>query len=273
MVKVDSFRRVQDYLKQIGQDGKATPGGKAAYGQWPREAEPLMELELQWLELVKLAFNEDQALDVLDAGCGNGIRFIPFIESLLRSGKSVKVRSRDIQPEAIDEVVKNYVALQNQADIDARQGDLTELNLLDNSLNGIMVSSVLGWLPSQEALDKTIGQFYRVTKPRGLVFASVMSPYNRVGIYNSPEIEEGNVSRRDEMWNLAHFDGQEVTNPITVANARYNKNIILFTRIALERTFIDQGFKIETSEYFRNKQYPNRFNDQYPENINLIARK
>lgn len=263
------FRRVEKSLKLIGKDKKVVPGGPLAFGQWSIGSNSKLDtLEKKFINLLLTNFSSSDAkeINILDAGCGNGLDFMPIINKFRLNKIPIIAHFRDIQSEAVTATINNYRSVPTEVVVDVKQGDVSTLDFPKASLDGIYIKSVLGWLPSLEVINQTVLGFNKIIKPGGLVYVSTMSPYNQVGI-------NCDISKRDNMWQKVNTTGQEINEPIIVYNGYYQRPVSLFTRNALNRLFQENGFKIVSSEYFRNELFSNGFSDEYPENVNLIARK
>jgi SAM-dependent methyltransferase len=253
------------------------PGGKEAYGKWPTEAkQELNPYEKLFIDRLCQANSNEKVLSILDAGCGNGLTLLPFLYELKQKGYDISVFMRDIQQDAIEHVNANYNQLSSQlVSLDARTADLTALDLPDNSIDGLISSSVLGWLPDSESIHRTLSHFHRVLTPDGLIYLSVMTPFNRVGIYNDQTIQEGDMTRRDEVYALTHPNGEESSEIWTVQNSKYQKPVHLFTQKALTDYVEQASMKVEFSTYKRNDsiKFRNGFTDEYPEILAAIVSK
>lgn len=267
--------RIAERLAAACHDAHAQPGGAAAYGQWPVELElTLRDREQCWVDYVLATYPDEQDLAILDAGSGNGLGSLAFARALLKRREHLTAHLRDIQPGAIEEAIQHYARVP-QITSDAQVGSIAQLDLEDESVHGVVCESVLGWIPKSEQAQQAVAHFNRVLKPGGLVYASLMTPFNQVGINNTPHKEDAYHLRlrRDIMWEIVHSSGREMRDPLSIFQVNYEKPMLLFTPRAARELFTRNGFVIEESAPFRNEHYSNGFSNHYPENMYVIARK
>jgi ubiquinone/menaquinone biosynthesis C-methylase UbiE len=271
---VSNAHIVSTDLTRLGKQAKYTPAGEAAFGVYPKEIEATVDYDKMWANAVSERVGKGNRAHILDVGCGNGRRTAALIQELIQKGHPVTAHLRDIQQSELAEA-ERFIKEKIEADdlvIATKQEDASMIALPDDSIEGVIAQSVLPWIDAKNT-SQAVRQIRRILKKDGVSLISVMTPFNRVGIYNTVDVPEADMARRDEILNDISAEGAERDSAYIVHNTKYGKDISLFTMKAITKLILDSGLKIEQIEAFRNPQFSNGFGDEFPENIRLIARK
>ncbi|MEZ4571015.1 MAG: methyltransferase domain-containing protein [Thermomicrobiales bacterium] len=120
--------------------------------------------EPEYAALVKMAgFEPDW--HVLDAGSGSGSYLKLLAEQV---GTDGRLTALDLAPENIT-LIKNRIASEpRKPSIEAIEGSILDLPFSDGTFDGVWCANVTMYLSDTE-LRKALDEFYRVTRPGGLV--------------------------------------------------------------------------------------------------------
>ncbi|MGC9309385.1 MAG: class I SAM-dependent methyltransferase [Candidatus Nanoarchaeia archaeon] len=150
---------------------------------------------------------------ILDLGCGSGRHFI----------KGKHIYGIDISSKMLDYAREKADKL--GMDIELKKSPAHIIPYPDKYFDAVIFSSVLQCIERQEEREQAIKEVYRVLKPKGRVFISVMS------INNQRAKQYGDTSI-----------------PWTVGKKKYNRYYYIYKKDELENLLKRNGFSILSSK-------------------------
>ncbi|MEK7657615.1 MAG: class I SAM-dependent methyltransferase [Patescibacteria group bacterium] len=97
---------------------------------------------------------------ILDAGCGPGVD-VAYIIS-----KDFDVIGVDISERILE------IARKKNPKVHFKKADIRKLNFKPNTFDGIIASFSLIHIPKKD-IDKTVGNFYKLLKPKGVIYIGI----------------------------------------------------------------------------------------------------
>jgi ubiquinone/menaquinone biosynthesis C-methylase UbiE len=107
--------------------------------------------------------------NILEVACGTGVVF----EKIVRKNPNGKNIGIDLSPDMLKKAEERLNKIKN-ANYELKEGDALNLNFQDNFFD-IVINNFMVDLMPVEMFDKVANEFYRVTKPDGILVLSTFS--------------------------------------------------------------------------------------------------
>ena len=123
-----------------------------------------------------LCDNIKSGMKILDVGCGSG----HLVEALHQTGKTVEYIGVDISTGLLSEAKTCFGSQYHNVKCQWQEGDMDDLDFIDESFDVICVIASIHHLPSARARMKVVRKLYSLLKPGGYVCSANWYIWSRV---------------------------------------------------------------------------------------------
>jgi SAM-dependent methyltransferase len=140
-------------------------------------SDPILGYEQEARQKTIISLLDDHYTDVLDAGCGNGRDFLMLLSH------SDRLTGVDLSLPMVERAMNKTRVMSMEMKVRVSSGDITHLNLPDNSFDLVSCSEVLEHVPLWKDAVK---EFHRVLKPNGHLIVTTPNVLSMYGLTRYP---------------------------------------------------------------------------------------